>query len=219
MSGAAGQGYFISPEEGPGPGVLLLHSFWGLNRHTKDTANRLADSGFTVLAPDLANGEVYTNDDQAMAALAEMDVNVSASLVQSSLGILRRASRNKTAPVGVLGYGSGASWALWLSARLVEEVGAVVTYYGSQSIPMDGSQANYLAHWAETDDIVDDLAVADLGLSLQMAGREFRFEHHDGTAHGFAEAGHAAFDGKAEAVAWRQTAEFFANELNLRAGV
>ncbi len=215
MSGVAGQGYFISPEEGPGPGVLLLHSFWGLNRHIKDTANRLADSGFTVLAPDLAGGEIYTEDDAAMAALAEVDVNVSASLVQSSLGILRRASRDKNAPIGVLGYGPGASWALWLSARLVDEVGAVVTYYGSQNIPMESATASYLCHWAETDDVIDDLEVADLGLSLQLAGLTFRFEHHDGTAHGFAEDGHRCFDGKAEAVAWRQTAEFFATVLKL----
>ncbi len=216
MSGGAGQGYFISPEEGPGPGILLLHSFWGLNRQTKDTANRLADSGFTVLAPDLADGEVYTDDDKAMAALAEMDVNVNASLVQSSLGILRRAARDKTAPIGVVGYGSGASWALWVSARLFEEVSAVVTYYGSQNIPMDTARASYLGHWAETDDIVSDLEVADLGLSLQMAGLDFRFEHHENTAHGFAEEGHAAFDGQAEAIAWRQTAEFLANTLELR---
>lgn len=216
MSGSAGQGYFISPEGGPGPGVLLLHSFWGLNRHTKDTANRLADSGFTVLAPDLADGEVYTKNDEAMAALAEMDVNVNASLVQSSLGILRRASRDKTAPIGVLGYGSGASWALWLSARLTEEISTVVTYYGTQSIPMEGSTASYLAHWAEEDDIVSDLEVADLGLSLSMAGLDFKFEHHDGTAHGFAEEGHAAYDGQAEAVAWRKTAEFLAEHLRLR---
>ena len=213
MSGSAGQGYFISPDEGPGPGVLLLHSFRGLNRHAKDTANRLADSGFTVLAPDLADGEVYEEDEAAMTALAEMDVNVNASLVQSSLGILRRASRDPQAPIAVVGYGSGASWALWLSARLIEEVGAVVTYYGSQGIPMDGSKASYLAHWAESDHIVSDHEAADLGLSLKLAGVDFRFEHHEGTSHGFAEEGHEAFDGKAEAVAWRQTAEFLASEL------
>ena len=217
MSTAGGQGYFISPEDGPGPGVLLLHSFRGLNRQSKDTANRLADSGFTVLAPDLADGEVFSDDASAMEALAEMDVNVNASLCQSSLGILRRSARDPEAPIGVLGYGSGASWALWLSARLVEEVGAGVTYYGSQNIAMDGSKARYLAHWAEQDEIVSDLEVADLGLSLQMAGLDFRFEHHEGTSHGFAEAGHEAFDGQAEAVAWRQSAEFLAEQLRLLA--
>lgn len=213
MSSGAGQGYFISPDEGPGPGVLLLHSFWGLNRHTLDTANRLADLGFTVLAPDLAAGQVFTEENAAMAALTDMDVNVNASLITSSLAILGRSTSDPEAPVGMIGYGSGASWALWLSARVSDEIAAVVTYYGSQNIPMDGSTAKYLNHWAEEDSIVSDLEVADLGLSLQLAGLDFRFEHHAGTSHGFAEAGHVAFDGQAEAVAWRQTAEFLASNL------
>lgn len=218
MSGNAGSGYFISPEAGPGPGVLLLHSLWGLNRQAKDTANRLADHGFTVVAPDLNGGQVYDDPAEALAALHEADMNVIASLVQSSLGVLRKASNDATAPIGVVGYGPGASWALWVSARLTEEVGAVVTYYGAQDIPMAGAQASYLSHWAETDMLVSDLELADLGLNLQMADLDFRFEHHEGTTSGFAEAGRPEFDAEAEAVAWRQTAEFLAEKLRLRQG-
>lgn len=213
MSGNAGSGYFISPDAGPGPGVLVLHSLWGLNRHTKDTANRLADHGFTVLAPDLSGGEVFEEESEALVALGDADMNVTASLVQSSLGILRKASLDPVAPIGVVGYGPGASWALWASARLTEEIGAVVTYYGSQSIAMDGAQASYLCHWATADSLVSDLEVADLGLSLQMAGLDFRFEHHEETSNGFAEEGRPEFNGEAEAVAWRQTAEFLASHL------
>lgn len=213
MSGSAGSGYFISPEAGPGPGVLLLHSLWGMNRNTKDTANRFADHGFTVLAPDLNDGAIFDEQDEALAALGDVDVNVVASLVQSSMGILRKASKDPLAPIGVVGFGPGASWALWMSARLTEEVGAVVTYYGSQSIPLDGAQAPYLCHWAETDSLVSDLEVADLGLSMQMAELDFRFEHHEGTASGFAEEGRPEYDAEAEAVAWRQTAEFLASHL------
>ena len=174
----SGQGYFISPEVGPGPGVLLLHSFWGLNRQVKDTANSLADAGFTVLAPDLSDGAVFDEQDEAMAALGEVDVNSNAALIHSSIGILRRAQRTPTSPIGIVGYGSGASWALWVAARLADQVDAVVTYYGSQSIPMDGARASYLNHWAQ-DSMVTDLEVADLGLSLKMAGVDFRFEHHE----------------------------------------
>lgn len=213
MSGAAGQGYFISPEAGPGPGVLLLHSFWGLNRQVKDLANELADAGFTALAPDLSDGKVFVEEDEAFSSLAEADMNVNASLVQSSLSILRRAQLDPEAPIGVLGYGSGASWALWLSARLTEEVSAVVSYYGSQSISMDRSKSAYLCHWAEADAHVSDIEVADLGLSLQLAGLDFRFEHHEGTVDGFAEAGRPGYHAAAEAVAWRQTLEFLASKL------
>ncbi|MFT7476359.1 MAG: carboxymethylenebutenolidase [Verrucomicrobiales bacterium] len=213
MSSPSGQGYFISPDDGPGPGVLLLHSFWGLNRQTKDTANRLADHGFTALAPDLAGGEVFEDDIAAMEALSEADMNVNAALIQSSLSVLRRAQANPSAPIGIIGFGPGASWALWLSARLVEEIGAVVTYYGSQTMPMDGARAKYLSHWAESDPLVTDLEVADLGLSLQLASLDFRFEHHAGTTGAFAEEGRPGYNAGAEAVAWRQTTEFLAGEL------
>ncbi len=213
MSGSAGSGYFISPDDGPGPGVLLLHSFWGLNRQAKDTANRLADHGFTVFAPDLNAGATFEQANEAIAALAEADINVNASLVQSSIGVLRRAAADPTAPIGIVGYGPGASWALWLSARFPEEIGAVVTYYGSQSIPMDDADARILCHWAASDTYVSDLEVADLGLRLQMAGADFRFEHHAETTDGFAEAGRPSFKAEVEAVAWRQTTEFLAESL------
>ncbi|NNC81781.1 MAG: hypothetical protein HKN94_16690 [Acidimicrobiales bacterium] len=213
MPAPAGTGYFISPAEGPGPGVLLLHSFWGLNRAVKDTANDLADAGFTVFAPDLADGLVFEDRDLAMTALADADMNVAASLVQRSVGVLRRASADRTAPIGVVGYGSGASWGLWLSARLIDEIAAVVTYYGSQTISMDTSNASYLCHWAEDDDIVGDHEVADLGLSLQMAKRPFRFEHYEGTTHGFAEPGRPSFDQAAKDLAWANTTTFLKQEL------
>lgn len=83
---------------------------------------------------------------------------------------------------------------------------------------MDGAQASYLCHWAETDILVSDLEVAEVGLSLQMADLDFRFEHHEGTTSGFAEEGRPEFDAGTEAVAWRQTAEFLAEKLRLRQG-
>ena len=64
--------------------------------------------------------------------------------------------------------------------------------------------------------LVSDLELADLGLNLQMADLDFRFEHHEGTTSGFAEEGRPEFDAEAEAVAWRQTAEFLAEKLRLR---
>ena len=193
--------------------MLLLHSFWGLNRAAKDTADRLADAGFTVLAPDLADGAVFEDRDEALDALAGADVNVLASLIQSSVPVVRRAQLDPEAPIGVVGYGSGASWALWLSARLTSEVSAVVTYYGSQTIAMERSTASYLCHWADDDANVSDDDIAQLGLTLQLASRPFRFEHHEGTESGFAEAGRPGFDSEADAVAWRQTIEFLAGEL------
>src|SRR5882672_5141897 len=59
--------YVASPPTGPGPPVLLLHTWWGLNQPIKDLADRLAGDGFTVLAADLFEGTVLTTIEDAEA--------------------------------------------------------------------------------------------------------------------------------------------------------
>lgn len=210
---SAGTGYFISPTGSAGPGLLFLHSMWGLNRETKERANLLSDAGFTVLAPDLSAGETFESAEDALDALQKADVNVLASLVQSSASIVSRAQLNPSQPIGVVGFGPGASWALWLSARLGSLIGPVVTYYGSQDCTLERSEASYLCHWAAVDPYVTDAEVANLGLSLQMAKRPFRFEHHADTTSGFAESDRPEYNPAAAAIAWRQTLEFLASNL------
>ena len=78
----AGEAFLVNPRGGVrGPGVLLLHSWWGLTEEVKDLAERIADEGYTVLAPDLLQGEQPTT-----AALSPDDLS---GLVLSSSHALR----------------------------------------------------------------------------------------------------------------------------------
>lgn len=203
----------MRPPETPGPGILLIPSPWGLTPGFKEKANSLGDAGFTVLAPDLNDGVVATTQDEARSLLVEADMNVTASLVQSSLRLVRAASADPNAPVGVIGYAAGASWALWLSVRFADQCAAVTSFYGSQSIAFDDATASYLLHFAEHDEDISDEESAMLGLNLQLARRDFRVELHEGVSSGFAEPEHPSYNGAAEAIAWRQTLEFMASHL------
>lgn len=193
--------------------MLLLPSSWGITAGVKAKAEELADAGFTVLVPDLSNGEVATNADEARSLLLEADMNVCASLVQSSMRLLMAASADPAAPVGLIGYASGASWALWLSVRFPDNCAAVATYYGAQTISFDEAKASYLVHFAEHDNDVSDEESALMGLNLQLARLDFRVEQHAGVTSGFAESDNPNFDANAEVVAWRQTTEFLATHL------
>src|SRR5258708_7268434 len=46
-------GYLSLPEAGNGPGLVLLHTAFGLDRHMRDVADFYAEEGYVVLCPDL----------------------------------------------------------------------------------------------------------------------------------------------------------------------
>jgi len=61
MTKSQPQGFLALPPAGKGPGVLVLHAWWGLNDTIKAFCTRLAESGFAVFAPDLYHGKVADN--------------------------------------------------------------------------------------------------------------------------------------------------------------
>jgi carboxymethylenebutenolidase len=125
----AGSGYLVLPEGyASGPGVLLLHAWWGLTPFFKQTCDRLADEGFVTLAPDLFDGRTADDPDEGHALLARADMDQTLHLVRSSLFTLRSLPATPDRPVGVVGFSMGASWALWLASRVPELIDDTVVF-------------------------------------------------------------------------------------------
>ena len=201
--------YLVVPDDGPGPGVLVLHSWWGLTSATKDLVERLADAGFTALAPDLLDGVLPADADEARDALAASDPNVTASLVMSSLVALRAHSVDPDGPASVLGFSMGASWALWLATRQPDSVRAVVAYYGAQNIDFTDLRAPVLGHFAEHDPLVDEDDLVEMHAHLLLLDKEVVVHRYPGTGHWFAEPDAPDhFDEAAADEAWARTLEF-----------
>jgi len=59
--------YLAKPDAPDGPGVLVLHSWWGPNDFFRDLCDRLAAEGFFALAPDLYAGLVASTVEEAAA--------------------------------------------------------------------------------------------------------------------------------------------------------
>lgn len=205
----AGTGYLAVPESGTGPGVLVLHAWWGLNAFFKELCDRLADEGFVALAPDLLGGRVATTIDEAEQQLSDADADELAHLTRSSLATLRDMPMTPDAPVGVLGFSMGASMALWLSARVPEAVAATTVFYGAQDIDFQEARSAYLGHFAEVDPYVDDDGVALLEAELHLDELEVTFHRYPGTGHWFFERDRPEFDEAAATLAWDRTIEFF----------
>ena len=69
------QGFLAVPPTGSGPGVLVLHAWWGLNETIKAFCTRLAAAGFVALAPDLYHGKIADTISDAEALGGALDAN------------------------------------------------------------------------------------------------------------------------------------------------
>ncbi|MGF1618021.1 MAG: dienelactone hydrolase family protein [Acidimicrobiia bacterium] len=198
--------YFIQDGPTPGPGVLLLHSFWGLTPAVKVMADRLADEGYTVLVPDINFGELPDSETEAVDHLGMANPDRLASLVLSSAQLLAEKSSQPT--IAAVGFGMGGSMALWASVRLNSIVDRVVSFYGTQQIDFAGSRSRYMVHLAESDEYITDDETAFMEATMGLESLEVAFHYYPRTRHGFADPDGATFDPDSSDLAWKRTVEF-----------
>jgi carboxymethylenebutenolidase len=122
--------YLAMPEGGSGPGVLVLHAWWGLTPIFTDVCDQLAAAGYVALAPGLfPGGATAATIAEAEALLGALDeATVAEPVVQAAVEQLRGLPAVTDAPIAVVGFSLGAYWALHLSQVRPDDVGAVVIY-------------------------------------------------------------------------------------------
>src|SRR5512146_1925350 len=181
------QGFLATPAAGKGPGVLVLHAWWGLNDTFKNVCTRLSELGFVAFAPDLYHGRIATTipDAEALAhALFKSQEQTSTDMMDGINFLVERTGQNKLA---VIGFSMGANYALELSAADAEHVHSVVLFYGTGAADFSKSRAAYLGHFAENDPYEPPSGVDELEADLKRAGRRVTFYRYPGTGHWFFE--------------------------------
>jgi carboxymethylenebutenolidase len=199
---AGDRAYMASPETDPQGGLLLLHAWWGLNQPMRDLADRLADDGFTVVAPDLFDGVVLDTIEDADAHGENEE-----TMEEALLAALRAPA------VGIVAFSFGA----WYARRLAkerDEVEALVIFYGGDGFAVperaQGGHPRYLAHFA-ADDPYEDEDLAGLGpfhSRLQELDPLNGAYLYPGAKHWFFETDRPEFDPEASRLAYSRTLEF-----------
>jgi carboxymethylenebutenolidase len=206
--------YVVAPPSGRGPGVLVLHGWWGMTPFIRRLCDRLADEGFTVLAPDLFGGQTADAPDEAEAMLASLDVDRATEQLLATSAALRDLPITDDRPIGVVGLSMGASLGLWLATRAPEQVDAAVLYYGTQDIDFEPTRAAILGHFAEHDELVSEDEVTLMEAHLRLLDKDVEFHRYADTGHWFIEEDRpAAYDSGAAELAWGRTIRFLRHHL------
>ena len=206
--------YLALPDKQPGPGVLVLHPWWGLNEDIKKICDRLAAAGFVALAPDLYDGRIATTIEEAEKFVEMMDEDAGQLLVKAAVDELLAHEACQGSQIGAIGFSMGAGFAVGIAHAQPETVSAVVLFYGLGWAEQTNTQASYLGHFAENDPYEDDEYREHFEQRLKENGRPTTFHIYPGTGHWFFEPSRSdAYDAAASELAWERTLAFLNDML------
>jgi carboxymethylenebutenolidase len=208
------EGYLALPKDGRGPGVLVLHSWWGLNPFFEDLCQRLADEGFVAFAPDLYHGQLATTIAEAERLSDGLEQESAYADIYTAIDYLQSLSAVRGTALGVIGLSLGGYLALGVSRQRPQAIRAVVLFYGTRPGDYSSSQAAYLGHFADSDEWEPTSSVEQLERELRAAQRPVTFYTYSGTGHWFFEQDRVdAYRGEAAELAWKRTLEFLRAQL------
>jgi carboxymethylenebutenolidase len=213
--------YLAEPSHGSGPGVLVLHAWWGLTEPFRQVCGRLAEAGFVALAPDLYRGKTTASVEEAqvLGEALDRDLERVRGDIAGAVQFLRQHDAtkptNSRGKLALVGFSLGGAYALDMSVTLAEEIAAVVTFYDSYpGLDYRRASAAYLCHFAEDDPFKPAESAAEMGQELQAAGRPVTVYTYPGTKHWFFEENRPEYDAQAARLAWERTIAFLHERLD-----
>ena len=220
-NGRTASGYLAVPEHGSGPGVVVLHAWWGLTEPFRQVCDRLAQAGFVALAPDLYQGKTATTVEEAQAlasALNQEEKRVRGDIAGAVQFLRQRDTTHQAGGHGKLafiGFSLGGAYALDTSVNLAEEVAAVVIFYATYTGPdYSRAKAAYLGHFAQDDPFEPPESIVEMEQALKAAGKQATFSTYPGTKHWFFEENRPEYDAGAARLAWERTIQFLHERLD-----
>ncbi|MCC6796779.1 MAG: dienelactone hydrolase family protein [Candidatus Hydrogenedentes bacterium] len=205
------------------PGVVVVHEWWGLNDHSKNSAKKLAELGYVGFAADMY-GKGVTTDDPAqagkMSGALKGDRPTLRKRAQAALDTLAAFKYTDATRLGAIGYCFGGTTALEI-ARSGAPVKGIVSFHGALGTPTPADAKNIkcpvlVCHGAE-DPFVPAAEVADFKKEMDAAKVKYTFIAYPGAVHSFTnpdvdrhKLNGAKYDKAATEKSWADMQAFFA---------
>ena len=202
--------YLASPAGG-GPGVLVLHAWWGLKPFFKQVCDSLAEQGFVALAPDMRNRQIAETIEAAKELMEKSDNQVIGDIVMAAKDYLLAHSAGKK--IGVVGFSMGAAWSLVVASYDPDKIAATVLFYGIGEAEFSKVKSKILGHFSDNDEWEPMEGVRWMEQSLKDAGVDATLHIYPKVAHWFVEDDRPEYDSVAASLAWERTFEFLKKNL------
>ena len=204
-------GYLATPQQGSGPGVVVIQDWWGLVDHIKDVCDRFAAEGFVALAPDLYHGKTAKSPDEAGKMMMAMRIDEAERDLSAAVQYLSTQDSTTSGKIGVVGFCMGGALSLYTATKN-SNIGACVVFYGGHpkvKPDLPNLHAPVLGLYAEKDDFVTPALVRDLERDVKALGKQIDVIMYPGADHAFFnDTRPEVYNAEAAADAWQRTIKF-----------
>ena len=191
--GTVMKGYLARTVEqrGAQPGIIVVHEWWGINKHVRETADRLAELGYAALAVDLfGDGKQAENSEEAseLAQSISGAGDVRLKRLKAAIDFLRSQDGVDPKKIAAIGYSFGGNVVLQ-SALDGLDIDGVVSIYGGFLVKVPESSKNVRARilimHGEKDWYVTPQMLTAFRMGMKDAGIKYDFITYKDAEHGF----------------------------------
>jgi dienelactone hydrolase len=210
--------------EGPRPGVLVVHEWWGHTDYVRKRARMLAELGYTALALDMyGDGKQADHPEDAMKFMQETisNMDVAKARFMAAYDLLKAHGTTDPNHIAAIGYCFGGAVVLHM-ARFGVDLDGVVSFHGSLGTEVPAKKGEVkskvlVLHGAD-DSMVPPEQVAAFKKEMEAAEVDYTFVEYPGAKHAFTnEAATAngerfklplAYDAAADEQSWAEMTRF-----------
>jgi dienelactone hydrolase len=205
------------------PGVLVVHEWWGITDHPKESAKKLAEMGYVAFVVDMYGKDKVTEDPgqaSEWAGAMKTDPMAAQERFTAALDQLKAREDVDGERMGAIGYCFGGTIVLEM-ARLGLPLKGVVSFHGTLSSQVPGDeqdiQASILVCHGADDPHVKLDEVQTFWEAMEAADADWQLIAYGGAQHSFtnpkADFPGAKYDEKAAKRSWEDMKDFFENVL------
>ncbi len=187
------QGYLAWDDAltGKRPGVLVVHEWWGLEKHAKDRARMLASLGYVAFALDMyGEGKSSEHAEDAMAWSSQIRENLDAWVQRARLGldVLLEQDNVDSNRVAAIGFCFGGATVMQM-AYAGADLKGVVSFHGSLPVATaeqaEATQAKVLVCHGEDDPFVPAERIVEFKNMLTAGKVDWQMISYANTVHSF----------------------------------
>ena len=207
-------GYLATPHNAEGaPAIVVIQEWWGLNDQILGVADRLAQSGYLALVPDLYRGKATAEEEEAHHLMTGLDFGDAAS--QDIRGAVQYL-KQRTERVGVTGFCMGGRIS-FLTACKISGIKAAAPFYGGgiggllEQAPK--ITCPLLLFFGDQDPFIPNQEVTTIKSTLAKLNKTAEVVVYPGAPHGFFCNERDSYRPDAAKDAWERLKAFFKKHL------